>query len=119
MIFNLAVILSLQLAGEALARGLGLPAPGPVVGMALLLVAFMLRPGLAARMQETTRGILSHLSLLFVPAGVGVITHAEALGQTGPALLAAIVLSTALALAAGALSFVAVARLTAKTGARE
>lgn len=119
MIFSLAVLLSLQLMGETLARGLGLPAPGPVIGMALLLAAFTLRPSLAARMRETTRGILAHLSLLFVPAGVGVITHAEALGQTGPALLVAIVLSTALALAAGALTFVAVAHLTRTIGRGE
>ncbi|MFU8777164.1 MAG: CidA/LrgA family protein [Roseovarius sp.] len=116
MIFNLALILSCQLAGEVLSRALSLPVPGPVIGMALLLAGFVARPKLAARMQDTTKGILAHLSLLFVPAGVGVISHAEALGQTGPALMAALVLSTALALTAGAVTFVALARLT---GARE
>lgn len=112
MILNLALILCFQLAGEILARALALPAPGPVIGMGMLFAAFLLVPGLARRMLETTRGILAHLSLLFVPAGVGVITHAEALSQTGPAILAALVLSTALALVAGALTFAGLARLT-------
>ncbi len=116
MILNLALILGFQLAGEVLARALALPVPGPVIGMGLLLAAFLLVPGLAARMLVTTQGLLAHLSLLFVPAGVGVISHAEALGQTGPALLTALILSTALALVAGALTFVGLARLTGSKG---
>ena len=116
MVVNFALILAFQLAGEVVSRALSLPVPGPVIGMALLLAAFMILPKLAARMLETTKGLLAHLSLLFVPAGVGVISHAEALGQTGVAMMAALVLSTALALAAGALTFVGLARLT---GSRE
>jgi len=116
MILNIAVILGFQLTGEVIARALALPVPGPVIGMALLLGAFLLRPALAERVLPTARGILQHLSLLFVPAGVGVISHAEALGQSGPALLLALVASTVLALAAGALTFVALARLTGNDG---
>ncbi|SLN68416.1 holin-like protein [Roseovarius gaetbuli] len=116
MVLNFALILAFQLAGEVAARALSLPVPGPVIGMALLLAAFMILPKLAARMLETTKGLLAHLSLLFVPAGVGVISHAEALGQTGVAMMTALVLSTALALTAGALTFVGLARLT---GSRE
>lgn len=116
MVLNFALILAFQLAGEVMSRALALPVPGPVIGMALLLAAFMTLPKLAKRMQETTKGLLAHLSLLFVPAGVGVISHAEALGQTGVAMMTALVLSTALALAAGALTFVGLARLT---GSRE
>lgn len=116
MILNIAIILGFQLAGEVLARALALPVPGPVIGMALLLSGFLIRPGLAKRVLPTSQGILKHLSLLFVPAGVGVISHAEALGQSGPALLAALVGSTVLALAAGALTFVGLARLTGNGG---
>lgn len=112
MILNIAVILVAQLAGEVLARLLALPIPGPVIGMALLLAGFLLSRPLAERVLPTSQGILAHLSLLFVPAGVGVISHAEALGRSGPALLLALAASTVLALAAGALTFVALARLT-------
>ena len=112
MILNIAVILGFQLAGEVLARALMLPVPGPVIGMALLLAAFLMRPALADRVLPTSQGLLKHLSLLFVPAGVGVVSHAEALGQSGPALLGALAGSTVLALSAGALTFVGLAKLT-------
>jgi putative effector of murein hydrolase LrgA (UPF0299 family) len=112
MILNIAIILAAQLLGEILARLLALPIPGPVIGMALLLAAFMASKPLAERILPTSQGILAHLSLLFVPAGVGVISHADALGASGLALMAALVGSTLLALIAGALTFVALARLT-------
>ena len=112
MILNIAVILSAQLMGEVLARLLTLPIPGPVIGMALLLLGFMVSKPLAKRILPTSQGILAHLSLLFVPAGVGVISHAEALGESGLALMAALVGSTLIALIAGALTFVALVRLT-------
>lgn len=60
-------------------------------------------------------GLLGHLSLFFVPAGVGVIAHLPILREQGLALGAAIVGSTLLALAAGAWAFVLVARLTGET----
>lgn len=116
MILNLTVILGFQLIGEIIARAANLPVPGPVIGMALLLAAFLIRPALAQRVLPTSQGILQHLSLLFVPAGVGVISHADALGQSGLALMAALVGSTVLALAAGALTFVGLARLTGNKG---
>jgi len=57
--------------------------------------------------------------LLFVPAGVGVISHVEVLGTSGLALMAALVGSTLLALIAGALTFVALARLTGSQEVKE
>jgi len=119
MILNIAIILAAQLLGEILARLLALPIPGPVIGMALLLAGFMASKPLAERILPTAQGILAHLSLLFVPAGVGVISHADALGTSGLALMAALVGSTLLALIAGALTFVALARLTGSKEAEE
>ena len=112
MILNLAILLGAQLIGEVTSRALHLPVPGPVIGMALLLAAFVLHPALHARMSPTGQGLLANLSLLFVPAGVGVMNHMDILGREGPALLLALVGSAALALAAGALTFIALARLT-------
>jgi putative effector of murein hydrolase LrgA (UPF0299 family) len=112
MIQPLAILLSCQLAGEVAARALALPLPGPVLGMALLLLALALLPGLAARLRPVATGLLGHLSLLFVPAGVGVIGHLDTFGSQAAGLAAALVLSTALAIAAGALVFRALVRLT-------
>lgn len=112
MIVNLVVLLACQLVGEVAARGLGLPVPGPVIGMALLFAALILRPKLAERIAPTTSGLLSHLSLLFVPAGVGVVGHLDTLGQHGVALIAALLLSTIAAIMVGVYVFLAAAQLT-------
>ncbi len=112
MIRALTLILLCQLAGEATARALLLPVPGPVLGMAVLWALMSASTALAALVRPVGEGILRHLSLLFVPAGVGVVGHLQTLGPQALGLGVAIVISTALAIAAGALAFVAVARMT-------
>ena len=112
MIPALTLLLGFQLAGEVIARTLGLTLPGPVLGMALLVIAMIAVPRLAEMVRGPAQGLLSHLSLLFVPAGVGVVGHLESLGSQGGPILLAIVASTVLAIAVGALVFVGVARLT-------
>lgn len=112
MILTLAIILSFQLVGEAASRGLDLPLPGPVVGLLLLVAACILRPDLAQRIRSTTEGLLQHLSLFFVPAGVGVVAHMDLIRTHGLGLAAAIIGSTVLAIGFGALTFAAVSRLT-------
>ena len=110
MIAALSLILAFQLAGEALSRALDLPLPGPVVGLCLLVAACVLRPALADRLRPTAQGLLSHLSLFFVPAGVGVVAHLPVLRDHGIGLALAILGSTVLAIGAGALAFQAAAR---------
>lgn len=112
MLHALIVVLTCQLLGEATARALGLPLPGPVLGMVLLLVALVALPRLTDLIRQTAQGILAHLSLLFVPAGVGVMGHITTLGNQTAAILVAVVVSTILSIAVGALTFAAVARLT-------
>ena len=95
---GLAWLLALQSIGELLARGLGLPFPGPVVGMILLLVALrwpLVRTPVAA----CAAFLLSHLSLLFVPVGVGMMTHLSLIGTYGVRILVVLVLSTWIGLA--------------------
>lgn len=112
MVPALLTLLGFQLAGEVISRGLGLPLPGPVVGLVLLVAAFRLVPGLAERLRGVVGGLLGHLSLFFVPAGVGVIAHLPLLRAEGAALALAIAGSTVLAMVAGAWAFVLVARMT-------
>lgn len=97
-----ALLLLLQMCGEGLARLLSLPIPGPVIGMLLLWPMLQwtpLRDSLAAAAQL----LLSHLSLFFVPAGVGVIAYLGLLSQYGLKLLVVIALSTWIGLAVTAL----------------
>jgi len=99
---GLAWLLAMQSLGELLSRGLALPFPGPVIGMLLLLVALRW-PVVREPVAACAGFLLSHLSLLFVPVGVGVMTHLGLLGQFGVRMLAVIVLSTWVGLAVTAL----------------
>jgi holin-like protein len=125
MIRGFFILLVFQLVGEVLARGLALPAPGPVIGLALLVAALALygrsRPfdeeALAASdLEQASRGLLAALPLLFVPAGVGVIQYLGLLRDQGVALAAALVVSTVATLIATVGVFLLVKRLV---GARE
>jgi holin-like protein len=104
MLQALTVLLLFQLAGEALVQFVVLPIPGPVVGLALLFAVMALRPGLAERLREPASALLQHLSLLFVPAGVGVMLHARRVVDEWPAIVAALVLGTAITLMVTALT---------------
>ena len=82
MIRGFFLLLACQLVGEVLARSLALPAPGPVIGLALLalgLAAWTRRRPMsddeiaASDVGRAATGLLGSLSLLFVPAGVGVV----------------------------------------------
>ncbi len=95
-------LLLLQSIGEVISRGLHLPLPGPVVGMLLLL--FALRwPLVHDSVRVVAEFLLQHLSLLFVPVGVGVMTHLDVLGKYGARIAIVIVLSTWISLAVTAL----------------
>lgn len=97
-----AWLLLCQSAGELLARGFPFGLPGPVLGMLILLPALqadIVRIPVAA----AADALLAHLSLLFVPVGVGVIVHVGLVSQFGARLLAVVVISTWIGLAVTAL----------------
>jgi putative effector of murein hydrolase LrgA (UPF0299 family) len=100
---GLAWLLLLQSIGELLSRGLSLPFPGPVIGMMLLLVVLRW-PVVREPVSVCADFLLSHLSLLFVPVGVGVMTHLSLVSQYGGRMLLVIVLSTLIGLAVTALA---------------
>lgn len=111
MIAGLAYLLAFQLAGEVVVRGLGLPLPGPVLGLAFLLLAMRVER-VSAAVEPVARVLLANLSLLFVPAGVGVVGHLGLLATDGVAMLLAILASTVAALLAGVGVFVLMSRFT-------
>lgn len=111
MIPALALILCFQLAGETISRGLNLPLPGPVIGMMLLILGGVIRPAMINFLRPAATGLLSQLSLFFVPAGVGIIAHLRLLQQNAIGLTLSLVLSTVLAIAVGAIVFTLVAHL--------
>ena len=92
-------LLLLQLAGEGIARALSLPVPGPIIGFVLLLAVLRLQPRWTPSLKLAADGLLSHLSLLFIPAGVGVVMHLKAIREEGLAIAVALAVSTLVGLA--------------------
>jgi holin-like protein len=99
---GLAVLLLCQSAGEALARLTDAPLPGPVLGL-LLLWALLRVDALRRPVAAAADALLAHLSLLFVPVGVGVVVHLDLIARFGVRMAAVVVLSTWVGLAVTAL----------------
>lgn len=94
----LTLLLVCQLAGELVARLLALPVPGPVVGLLLLLTGLAVR-GRPAAVDEGADALLAHLSMLFVPAGVGVVQFLPLLADQWAAVAVSVVGSAVAAVA--------------------
>jgi holin-like protein len=109
------LLLLCQLAGESLVRAVDLPMPGPVLGAVLMLGFLSLRRSVPDNLGRTSHDLLANFSLLFVPAGAGIILHATRLEAEAVALIAALIGSTALTIAVAALVFVGVDRLMGGT----
>lgn len=112
MLQTLGLLLACQLIGEISVRGLSLSVPGPVLGLALLFLSLRVWPSLAEKLRPTVGVILANLSLMFVPAGVGVIGNLEVLSKDWLALLVILTLSTILAMLAAVGTFIFVRHLT-------
>ena len=103
MLAAITVLLVYQLVGEVIVQVAGLPVPGPVVGMLLLFLTLALRGRVPGRLQDTAQTLLSHLSLLFVPAGVGVMLHFRRLEAEWLPISVALVASTVITIGVTAL----------------
>lgn len=116
MMASLTWLLLYQLAGEVLARMLSLPVPGPVIGMALLFTTLVIRgrsgKPLPETLQHTANTLLQHLSLLFVPAGTGVMVYLQLMADEWLPIAGALILSTLGGLAVTALLLQATQRCT-------
>ena len=98
-------LLLFQCAGEAISRLADLPIPGPVLGMALLLAVLLVRGPANEAMTTAADGLARHLSLLFVPAGAGVMLHMTQIEAEWVPIAVAIGVSTVLAIATTAVTF--------------
>jgi len=100
---GITILLIYQLVGEITVLYLKLPVPGPVMGMVLLFVTLLVRKRTPESLDSASATLLSHLSLLFVPAGVGMMVHFERIGNEWLSISLAIILSTVVTLVLTAL----------------
>jgi putative effector of murein hydrolase LrgA (UPF0299 family) len=99
----LFILIGCQLIGEVLRAAFHLPIPGPVIGMFLLTAALAVRDrGKPADdlspLRRTSDALITHMGLLFVPAGVGVIAEAALLRSQWVPIVAGLIGSTVLGL---------------------
>jgi holin-like protein len=120
MVASLSLILLCQLIGEVIVRGLGLPMPGPVLGLLFLLLLLLARDRFAllatgplsgGGVENASRVLLANLSLLFVPAGVGVVQKLDLLAEHGIAIIIVLAISVVVTLLATVATFVVASRL--------
>ena len=116
MLPAILTLMAFQLVGEAVRDAFSLPIPGPVIGMFLLAAVLVIRGRRVDRvppaLEATADTLISHMGLLFVPAGVGIIAEADLLRQQWLPVVAAVVGSTVLSLAVTGLVMHAVLRLS-------
>jgi holin-like protein len=103
MVGGLAVLLVFQVLGEVVVGVLALPIPGPVVGMVALFVALLVRGDVPQQLRTTAQTLLGHLSLLFIPAGAGIIAHVALLRAAWLPMLVTLLVSTWVTMAVTAL----------------
>jgi len=122
VVIGIAILLACQLAGEVAVRFLdvstgGMAFPGPVAGMGLMLIVLFLDRGrILQQVEPVAGGLLKNLSLLFVPAAVGITQYGDRLAEFGLALSVALVFSTVLTLLVTVGVFLLVRRLTGEGG---
>ncbi|GAB4363478.1 MAG: CidA/LrgA family protein [Oricola sp.] len=94
MLNYLTLIFGCQLAGEAFVAASGIPVPGPVMGMVLLFAGLAIKGSIPRNLDAVSGALLSNLSLLFVPAGTGIMVHLGLLAGDGIAVSVALIVST-------------------------
>jgi putative effector of murein hydrolase LrgA (UPF0299 family) len=87
-------LIGYQLAGEFVCRALGLPLPGSVLGMLLLFLTFSVRKTIPEHLKQIAPALLSQLSLLFIPASVGVMLWFNVLAAHAVAMVLIVIVST-------------------------
>ncbi|HYH83679.1 MAG TPA: CidA/LrgA family protein [Longimicrobium sp.] len=83
------VLLAFLFAGNAVSALLRLPIPGSVVGMVMLAASLHFRVVRPEWVRPAADVLIAHMSLLFIPAGVGVMAYAGLLRREWLPLVAA------------------------------
>jgi holin-like protein len=108
---GLTILLFYQLVGEISVRWLGLPVPGPVLGMIMLVITLVIYGRAPESLNTASTTLLSHLSLLFIPAGVGMMVHFDRIANEWLSISVALILSTVITLVFSALIMLAASKL--------
>ena len=125
MLRSLFIIFFYQLLGEAIQKFFEINIPGPVIGLILLLLTFIFfskkftqSKKIIKEISLTSHQIISYLSLLFVPIGVGVVMHINYLGDNLFKIFSIIIIGTLATLVFTAFVMEKIINLEKKNGKR-
>lgn len=79
--FQFMYILLFSIIGEALSTGLNLPIPGSIIGMVLLFLALKFRIIRLRQIYDAGQFLIENMTILFLPAGVGIMSHWDAIAK--------------------------------------
>lgn len=96
-LIGFTLLLLYQVVGEGIARLFALDLPGPVLGLMLLWPSLWI-DWVREQVSAVADFLLSNLSLLFIPVGVGVILHLDLLSTIWWQIAVALLVSTILGL---------------------
>ncbi|MCF4165263.1 CidA/LrgA family protein [Zavarzinia compransoris] len=114
---QLGLIVGFWWLGDAAVRAIGLPVPGGVIGMLLMLGLLLARGIGPCSVRRGADVLLGDMLLFFVPAVMGLLDHGEFLGLLGAKIFLLILVGTLLVMAGTALTVELVQRLMARSGA--
>ena len=105
---GITALLIFQLLGEISVRLLNISIPGPVAGLLYLLIVLLIfkkfnKPA-PDSLEQSSLILLNHLSLLFIPAGVGVMVHFQRIQDEWLAIIVALFLGVLITITTTALS---------------
>ena len=119
MVQSFLVLLVCQACGEAIHRLTGLPLSGPIIGIVILLAVMCARKGPSPELRNSSSALLGYLSLLFVPAAVGIMPHLSVLRAQWLPVVIALLVSTFLGMGTAALVVQAMNRRARMPQARQ
>lgn len=70
---QLGLVLLINFAGECISRLSGIPIPGSIIGMVILLVLLKTKVIRVEQVAELTDFLLANINFFFIPVGVGIM----------------------------------------------
>lgn len=111
---QMGIIFGILFGSHILQKSLGLPIPSTVIGMIILLICLLSRVIKLEMIEEVSKFLLDHLIFFFIPAGVGIMTSVDMIGDKWLSILIVIVLSTIITMVVTGLTVQALAKKSKK-----
>ncbi|MCR2045040.1 CidA/LrgA family protein [Anaerosalibacter massiliensis] len=91
---QLVIIFGVLLMGHMLENIIGLPIPGTIIGMVVLLICLIIGVIKVDMIEDVSKFLLENITFFFIPAAVGIISSSEHIKQQWLPILMVTILST-------------------------